>query len=203
LAGFRAGRAGQGAHRGALAAINRVAAQWRRRLRVQAKPPAHAPAHSLGDLLAHAFPDRIARQHPSDPYRYQLANGRMARLADDSALYGEPWLVAPELRFDPRHALVLRAAPVDQAHLRRACGDRFVERDLVRWDDDRGALVAERVQAFDAIVLDSRPGGHIDPGQSAAALVEAARARGLESLPWTPALRQWRERVRCLREWSP
>src|SRR5699024_7984798 len=62
---------------------------------------------------------------------------------------------------------------------------------------------SERVQAFDAIVLDSRPGGRIDPEHAAAALVEAVRDRGLEALPWTPTLRQWRERVRCLREWVP
>ena len=138
------------------------------------------PTHALGDLLVHAFPDRIACQHPSDPHRYQLANGRMAGLFDDSALFGEPWLVVSELRFDPRLALVLRAAPVDEAHLRKAFADRFVERDQVRWDEARGALVSERVRAFDAIVLDSRPGGRIDPEHAAAALVEAVRDRGLE-----------------------
>ena len=100
-------------------------------------------------------------------------------------------------------ALVLRAAPVDEAHLRNAFGHRFVERDRVRWDDARGALVSERVRAFDAIVLESRPGGRIDPERATGALVEAVRARGLEALPWTPALRQWRERVRCLRGWMP
>src|SRR5690606_21973588 len=103
----------------------------------------------------------------------------------------------------PRQALVLQAAPVDEAHLRRAFAGHFTQRDQARWDDDRGALVSERVHAFDAIVLESRPGGRIDPAKAAAALVEAARVRGLQALPWTPALQQWRERVRCLREWMP
>src|SRR5690554_6526490 len=79
LAAFRAGRPAAGARRGPLAAIDAAARQWRKRLRVSRAPPAHVPAHALGDLLAHAFPDRIGRQHPSDPHRYQLANGRMAR----------------------------------------------------------------------------------------------------------------------------
>ena len=203
LAAFRQGRVVPGSNRGALAAIDSAATRWRKRMRVAAGPPAHVPAHALGDLLAHAFPDRIARQHPSDPLRYQLANGRMARLGEASALFGEPWLVAAELRFDPRQALVLRAAPVDEQHLRRAFADRFVEHDQVRWDDARGALVSERVRAFDAIVLHSRPGGSIDPADAAAALVHAVRARGLDTLPWSPRLRQWRERVRCLRDWMP
>ena len=203
LAAFRSGRGQGGAARSVLAAIDAAARQWRRRLRVSSPPPAQLPAHAVGDLLAHAFPDRIAHQHPSDPLRYQLANGRMARLADDSSLFGEPWLVASELRFDPRLALVLRAAPVDEDRLRQAFAHLFDERDQVRWDDARGALVAERVRTFDAIVLDSRPGGRVDPQLAAAALTEAVRTRGLEALPWTPALQQWRERVRCLRDWMP
>ena len=201
LAAFRAGRLAADASRGALAAIDRAATQWRRRLRVDAAAPADVPAHLLGDLLRHAFPDRIARQHPADPRRYQLANGRSARLFDDSALYGEPWIVASELRDEARDALVLRGAPLDEARLRRECSGRFREDDVVRWDDARRALVSQREQHFDAIVLDSRPAGRIDPALAARALTDAVRGLGLQALPWTPALRQWQARVQSLRQW--
>ena len=36
------------------------------------------------------------------------------RLFDDSAPHGEPWLVASELRFEARDALLLRGAPLDE-----------------------------------------------------------------------------------------
>src|SRR5690606_40319803 len=91
LAAFRGGHVPHDANRAALAAIDAAAKQWRRRLRVDAAPPREVEAHRLGDLLAHAFPDRIAHRHASDMPHYQLANGRMARLFDDSALVGEPW----------------------------------------------------------------------------------------------------------------
>ncbi len=203
LAMFRRGQAPREASRGALAAIDAAARQWRRRLRLEASPPREAPAHALGDLLAHAFPDRIGHRHPQDARRYQLANGRMVTLVDDSALVGEPWLVASELRLGTRDALLLRAAPVDVAHLRVAFGDRFVEGDEVRWDPSRRALVAERVARFDGIVLDSRPAGRVDPDAAARALTAAVRELGLEVLPWRDALAQWRVRVRCLRAWMP
>lgn len=203
LAGLRAGRLPGEASRPALAAIDAAARQWRRRLRVDAPPPSDLPAHALGALLAHAFPDRIARQHPNDPRRYQLANGRTARLLEDTALLGEPWLVVVELRDQGRDALLLRAAPVDEAVLREAFPARWSQREEVRWDAGRRALVAERVQRFDAIVLQARPGGQVDPALAAPALVAAVRSLGLEALPWSPALGQWRERVRCLREWAP
>src|SRR3546814_639748 len=41
------------------------------------------------------------------------------------------------------------------------------------------------------------------PAQAAQALCDAVGELGLDALPWTEALRQWRERVRCLRDWMP
>ncbi|WP_028920483.1 ATP-dependent helicase HrpB [Pseudoxanthomonas suwonensis] len=204
LAAFRAGRMPPDASRSALAAIDAAARQWRRRLRCEAAPPAEIEAHELGDLLAHAFPDRIAARHPADPLRYQLANGRMARLFEDSALRGEPWLVASELRFEARgDALLLRAAPVDEARLRADFPDRFVEEEGAVWDGERRALVARRESRFDRIVLDSRPAGRVDPAQAAQALTAAVRELGLEALPWTEGLRQWQARAVSLRQWMP
>jgi len=203
LAAFRRGRAPADANRGGLAAIEAAARQWRRRVRCEAAPPDDIEAHELGDVLAHAFPDRIAARHPTDPMRYLLANGRSARLFDNSDLRGEPWLVASELRFEARDGLVLRAAPVDERWLRREFPDRFVQEDTVRWDAERRALVALRETRFDRIVLDSRSAGSVDPAHAAAALTDAVRELGLEALPWTDGLRQWRARVQSLRQWMP
>ncbi|MCH2093286.1 MAG: ATP-dependent helicase HrpB [Pseudoxanthomonas sp.] len=203
LAAFRNGRAPQDANRSGLAAIDAAAKQWRRRVREATAPPASVEAHRLGDVLMHAFPDRIGFQHPQDARRYLLANGRSARLFDDSALVGEPWIVVSELRHEARDALVQRAAPVDERCLRRDFADRFVTEDTVRWDASRRALSAQRESRFDQIVFDARPAGRVDPALAAAALTDAVRDLGLDALPWPESLRQWRERVRCLRDWMP
>ena len=203
LAAFRNGRAPQDANRSGLAAIDAAAKQWRRRVREATAPPATVEAHRLGDVLMHAFPDRIGFQHPQDARRYLLANGRSARLFDDSALVGEPWIVVNELRHETRDALVQRAAPVDERCLRRDFADRFVTEDTVRWDASRRALSAQRESRFDQIVFDARPAGRVDPALAAAALTDAVRDLGLDALPWPESLRQWRERVRCLRDWMP
>ncbi len=203
LAAFRNGRAPHDANRSALAAIDAAAKQWRRRLRCDGAPPADIEAHELGDLLAHAFPDRIAVQHPSDPMRYQLANGRSARQFDNSDLRGEPWLVISELRHDPRDALILRAAPVDEVRLRRDFPTRFRQQDVVRWNGSKRALEARRESSFERIVLDSRPAGQVNPAHAARALTDAVQELGLDALPWTENLQQWRGRVMGLRHWMP
>jgi ATP-dependent helicase HrpB len=127
----------------------------------------------------------------------------MARIFDDSALHGEPWIVASELRHEARDSLVLRAAPLDAARLQRDFPQRFSEDDHVRWDPDRRALVAQRERRFDRIVLDARPAGRVDPAQAARALTDAVRESGLGALPWSDAARQWQARVQAVRAWLP
>lgn len=203
LAAFRNGRVPAEANRSGLAAIDAAAKQWRRRLRTNASPPASIEAHRLGDVLMHAFPDRIGTQHPQDPRRYQLANGRTARLFDDSALFGEPWIVVSELRHEARDALIQRGAPVDEKRLRAEFTERFVTEEVVRWDAGRRALGAQRESRFEQIVLETRPAGRVDPALAAIALTRAVHELGLSVLPWSESLQQWRERVRSLREWMP
>jgi len=203
LAAFRDGRPPAEASRSALAAIDQAAKQWRRRLRCAVAPPRDVPAHALGDVLLHAFPDRVGRQHPNDPRRYLLANGRSLRLFDDSALFGEPWIVANELRFDERDSLLLRGAPLDEARLERDFPERFEIRDVVRWDASQRAIIAQRERRFDRIVLEVKPLPRPDPSRYAEALIDAVRQLGIEALPWTESLSQWRERARCLAEWNP
>ena len=203
LAAFRAGHIPGNANRGGLAAIDAATRQWRRRLRCEATPPADIQAHELGDLLSFAFPDRIACVHPSDVQRYQLANGRSARLLDASELRGQPWLVISELRAESRDGLILRAAPVDEAFLRQHFAGQFVTADVVRWNAEKRALEARRESRFARIVIDSRPAGKVDPALAAQALTAAVADLGIVALPWTDSLRQWQARVQGLRAWMP
>ncbi len=192
-----------GVSRAALSALEQSATQWRKRLRIDTAPSRDTSPRELGDVLLHAYPDRIARQHPNDRYRYQLSNGRSARLADDSRLLGEPWLVISELRHESKDSLVLRAAPLDESRLRQDFPERFIEQDVVRWDEQNRALIARRETRYEQIVLESKPAGKPDAEQAAQALSDAVANYGLGCLPWSDALQQWRTRVNCLRQWMP
>ncbi len=203
LCAFRNGRLSGNINRSAISAIDHASQQWRRRLRCEKVSNKTFPAHALGDLLLHAFPERIARQHPKDPRRYQMANGRIAKIWDDSALFGEPWLAISECRFDNKDSSILRAAPLDEVRLHKDFPERFVEQDIVRWDNEARGLIARREKRFDQIVLESRPAGRPDPAKAAQALCDAVGELGLNALSWSDNLKQWRERVRCLSEWAP
>ncbi|HEU4664534.1 MAG TPA: ATP-dependent helicase HrpB [Dokdonella sp.] len=157
---------------------------------------------TVGDVLVHAFPDRIAKQDPANPRRYTLANGRGARLADDSALYGEPWLVVVDLRQEDRDSLVFAAAPFDPALLERDFASRIVRERSVRWNRDTRAVDAFEQRRFDAIVLERRS-VPARPEDAVPALLAAVRELGLAALPWSEHARELRLRVNALRDWCP
>jgi ATP-dependent helicase HrpB len=172
----------------------------------EAAPTKAAPtmehATAAGDVLIHAFPDRIARQDPGNPRRYQLANGRGARLLDESTLYGEPWLVIVDLRYDERDSLILAAAPFDPDLLERDFAQRFANLRSVRWNRDKRSVEAFEERRFDSIVLERRA-VPARPEDAVPALIAAVRDLGLDALPWSDHARELRLRVESLRGWCP
>jgi ATP-dependent helicase HrpB len=209
-----------GADTGAIAAIDQAASHWRRRFTRQdsdtrrprlsalspqpSHPAAGADPHALaiGNVLMHAFPDRIARQDPGNPRRYTLSNGRGARLHDNTQLYGEPWLVVLDLRFEERDSLILSAAPFDADLLEREFPQRFTHGRVVRWNRDARAVEAFEEQRFAAIVIERRP-VPARAGDALPALLAAVRELGLDALPWSDHARNLRARVALLRETCP
>jgi len=219
-----------GADAGALAAIDQAAGHWRRRFGVtnsrkaeqaDARPtpssfdgardrlegkgftaPHADTLTAVGDVLIHAFPDRIGRQDANNPRRYALSNGRGARLHDASLLYGEPWLVVLDLRFEERDSLILSAAPFDPALLERDFPQRLTRQRTVRWNRDTRAIEAFDERRFATIVLERRS---VPPSADDAlpALLAAVRELGLDALPWSDHARDLRVRVALLREACP
>ena len=194
-----------GADAGALAAIAQSADQWRRR--ATATPPSASVGleislTAIGDVLAQAYPDRIGRQDPANARRYQLSNGRGARLLDDSALFGEPWIVVVDLRHDERDSLILAAAPCDPDVLESTFPARFQRARVVRWNRETRAVEAFEERRFGAIVLERRS-VPTQPADAVPALLAAVRELGLDALPWSDPARELRLRVQSLRAWAP
>lgn len=201
LAAFRRdGRASADARREVLAALRQQAGHWHRRLGGGPVPDS-IDSHRLGNLLLAAWPDRIARRQSGD--RYTLANGRGARLAPDSALRGQPWLVIAQLRYDPRDSLIQLAAPFDPGQLQQRFPQHFHTAEQARFDPDTQSVAVFREQRFMDLVLERQRLAQVDPAQRLAGLLDGLRQLGLAALPWTPALEQWLARVRCLGQWCP
>jgi ATP-dependent helicase HrpB len=161
--------------------------------------PVAAPDAGVGLLLAFAYPDRIGLRRPGEPPRYLLAQGRGAMLPSPSALARSELIVAAELDAGEREAKVYLAAPLERVLLDTHLAALMTTSEEVSWDTRAAAVVARRVLRLGAIVLEERPLRDAASAESRAAMLGGIREMGLDCLPWTPALRQWRARVNLLR----
>ena len=194
---------GAGADRHALDALRREAADLRRQMGVRPgdtdrRAPAATDDAAL--LLALAYPDRIAGR--TRPGRFRLRNGRGATVPDGSPLADAPFLAVGPLggtHGAGGDARVYLAAPLTAEEIERHFGDDIETREEVAWDDGTGRVVARRTRTLDALVLWEKGLPAPDPAQITAALLDAVRRRGLETLPWSKGARALQQRVLFLR----
>jgi ATP-dependent helicase HrpB len=150
-----------------------------------------------GLLLAEAYPDRVAKARGAIG-EFQLASGRGVQLEPTDALAREPWLAVGDLGGGSTRDRILLAAPLDEAALLAAFADRVTTQDVLE-PDARGRLKARRVTRLDRLVIAERLIDNPDPALIARALIEQARAVGLDALPWSPASQRLRARAAFLR----
>jgi ATP-dependent helicase HrpB len=169
----------------------------------QTQPP---DSRALGALLAYAFPERLARRRDlvrgSREIAYLCADGAEARLPAEDPLSQASWLAIAHWMPGPVRRIRLAAA-IDEADVLASQAGRIQTREVVRWDAQTEAVVAERQRALGAIVLERQ--ALPDGAQEAirAAMLEAVRNLGLGALPWTSQARQLQARVLSLRRWRP
>jgi len=154
--------------------------------------------HSPGVLLALAYPDRIARSRGAGG-AFLLANGRGANLDQASALAREPYLAVGEIAGTAAQGRILLAAALTLAEIEARFGDRIERRDEIVFDEQSASLRGRQVRRLGALVLAERP-MKIEPSDDTARVLAEGIVRiGIDRLPWTKALRQWRDRVMFLR----
>jgi ATP-dependent helicase HrpB len=171
-----------------------------------AVPPSPRPSHlrgegevSPGALLALAYPDRIARNRGSGTGAFLLANGRGAKVEPASVLAREPFLAVAELAGTAAQGRIVLAAPIALADIEAQFAARIEARDEVGFDAADASLRGRRLRRLGAVVLAEQP-VKVSPGPESAEMLAAGIVRlGLDRLPWTRALAQWRDRVMFLR----
>jgi ATP-dependent helicase HrpB len=156
---------------------------------------------TLGVLLAQAYPDRVAKlRSKADRSLYQLANGRSAVLTANDELAGSPWLAVAEVggRVGELADRIYSATALNSDNFQGALSPLVHEKDHVQWNDKAGKFIAEQRREVGRIVLSQQALVNVPEGARLNALLALVRKKGLEMLPWTKNLQQWRSRVMLL-----
>ena len=170
---------------------SQVAADDKSRARRADDPP------STGVMLALAFPDRVAKNRGNGSF--VLANGRGAALEQTAALSRAPYIAVAEITGTAMQGRILLAAPITQGEIEVRFADQIEAVDEVSFDRGAMALRARRRKTLHAITLSEAP-LPLEPSQETAKVfADGLIDAGLDQLPWSKPVKQWRDRVMFLR----
>lgn len=173
-----------------------LAQRWAEQVR-NASPQIEGEPLSTGAMLALAFPDRVAKNRGNGSF--VLANGRGAALDQTSALARSPYIAVAELTGTAARGRILLAAPIAQAEIEARFAEQIDNADEVTFDKASMALRARRRKRLHAITLSESVLPVSPTAETARILADGLIAAGLDRLPWSKALTQWRGRVMFLR----
>src|SRR5208282_255782 len=184
-----------------------MAERWAEIAKSNDRPPAQrtpSPATggediSIGTMIALAYPERIAKNRGGAAGAFVLANGRGAQVDPASPLGRESYLAVAELAGSAAAGRILLAAPITLADIEARFADRIVTREDIAFDPASASLRLRRLRRFGAIALSEQPMPAPATDAAARILAEGIARLGIDRLPWTKALRQWRDRVMFLR----
>ncbi|GAB2685696.1 ATP-dependent helicase HrpB [Saccharopolyspora gloriosae] len=172
--------------------------RWRResrRLAGRAEKPTRQGRADAAEIVALAFPERVARRRAADSPIYLMASGTAVEVPTGSPLRHAEWLAVAVADRSPgaAHGTVRLAAPADEGLARRVAAPLLSARDEVRWSG--GDVRAVREERIGAITVDSRPLREPDPALVRAALLDGLRVDGLELVRWSQDAVRLRDRI--------
>ena len=178
-----------------------LAQRWAQQVAADEKISAKDISLSSGRMLALAFPDRVARNRGNGSF--VLANGRGANMDQTSALARSPYIAVAELTGTAANGRILLAAAITQDEIETQFADHIETNDEITFDKATMSLRARRRKKLRAIILSEKTLPVSPSAATAHILSDGLAVSGIDRLPWSKPLKQWRDRVMFLRAASP
>ncbi|QHL85972.1 ATP-dependent helicase HrpB [Nibribacter ruber] len=189
----------EGLHQKRFSKIDKIAASYRRMFSIEPENTAVDP-YETGVLLANCYPERIAYARPGNNAQFQLANGKYASAGHRDDLAHDPWLAIAHLHAGgDGPGRIFLASPLNPKDL----APLVKQKDVVSWDPEEGELTASRDMRIGSIVLQSKPLPEPDERFLVQAICETIKREGEDWLNFSEAVKQFQNRVLCLRKWHP
>jgi ATP-dependent helicase HrpB len=155
-----------------------------------------------GNLLASAYPDRIAHKKPGKG-QHLLASGRGAILPVGDNLGQAELLVAAKLDAGKKQGRIFLAASMSMGELRSAHSHLIQTKKSVRWDAEQKRVVAVEEEWFGSLMLSQKKWPGATPEQISQCLLQGIRQAGITCLPWQKKSRELQARIQSAHFWKP
>ena len=149
------------------------------------------------EVLAFAFPDRIARNRGNGTF--QMSCGRGAFLERTEVLATSPYLVLCDLDDRGGDAKIRLAAVITEDAIEEMFADQIADGTVTEWDRRTESVRAVRQRRLGRMVLAEGGQSKPDEADMQTALFAGIRQKGAANLPcWTPGIRQLQARINFL-----
>ncbi|MEN9540972.1 MAG: ATP-dependent helicase HrpB [Cyanobacteriota bacterium] len=156
-----------------------------------------AAATTAAELVAHAYPERVALRREGRDDRYLTRGGRGAQLPAGDPLLGSEALAIAGIDGAGSDCRIQLALPLTRRSLEELAAEAGELEPVVEWDQRQQRVRTERQLRLGALVIERRPWPDAPDDALLAARLEGLRSLGVEALPWDPASRQLQQRL-CL-----
>jgi ATP-dependent helicase HrpB len=171
-------------------AARRTAARW-----AQLVPGESNKLATVAELLALAFPDRVARRRGASGEDWLSTGGRGFRLETTASLAKAEWLAVAEVAGQAAGARILSAAILDPRAIDTLFADRIETRRTLTFDPATGSVSATRERRLGAIVLKRGADEAITQAEREAAMVAGVRQHGIGVLRFSSGAQTLRARA--------
>lgn len=163
-------------------AARATAARWAKMAEVIAPHDKTTEALSLAELVATAWPERVARRRDASGADWQSVGGRGFRLDTASPLASAQWLAIADVQGAAGGARIMSATQLHDSEVEALIAQHGETRHTARYDRKSDKVEVVRERRLGAITLSRTP----DPkgGDTAELLLAAVRDHGLDVLPW-------------------
>ena len=151
---------------------------------------------TAADLILCAFPEWLALKRPESLGRFQLRQGRGARLHVDDPLARSEALAVARLDLGRQDTRIQLALPLESKQLMDLAEREGVWEDNLHWDASNQRIKSERMLRLGALTLRRAPQPAPAPERCRDLLLQVLNESGdLAALPWTTASVQLQRRL--------
>jgi ATP-dependent helicase HrpB len=166
-----------------------------KRIAKMASGSGNAPTLSVGQLVATAYPDRVAKRRDAKGENWISSMGRGLRLDPASPLARAEWLAVADMQGAASGARIMSAAPLTEAEILTLFADRVETKTEVSYDQPVDRVEARQRRRLGAITLAEGRAINPDAEAIALALLQAVREQGVGALPWSDTAAALRQRA--------
>lgn len=112
--------------------------------------------YTVAQLVALAYPDRIAKRRKGEMPRYILSNGKGAIMAESDPLRSSPFIVACNLDGNLQEAKLRHCAPITLSEIKKLFGNQVLSVKSCEWSKRQQKILAHHQEKLGQLTLEEK-----------------------------------------------